>query len=319
MIRFMKLTTVTALLLSLGVLYMGILLFSDREMLKARILRLEQGIVEMGTTIESDAPEQGAHPLEEQGSPTVSVDVDALKSYVVMDPTTGKPMKDLNGELVTTGPGTTDAVMSDLYTQARTQYARLNDTRSSLTDTRVALEDTTDTLNETLATLSTTEADLLAARQDNERLHGIIAEKNDEIRTRDGVIADRESEINDLSTEIYQLADERAGLKDHIDHYRAYIVKLGGDPDRATEIVAMMDGKKGVIKRVDNNLRFVIFRYDGADREVQPKAELLVKRGGDAIGKVVVERMLEGRPYAIASITAEWRDQKIQSGDELIF
>ena len=329
MATFLRVMIVFMFLLTGGVLTMGIMLFSDRELLKGRILRLEEGIIAVGTTIEDGPPteEDGVeHWIESQGNETYVVDGNVLKKYFVLDPIAlqegkQKPFVDpATGLKVTKGEDTTDQELLDLLAAGSAQLDRLESTRQKLTDTRLELEDTIEKLRLMTEDRDRLQQELNEARSEIDRLNEVIRQKDDEIASLKRIIEDKEAEIKEKMEEIViikdELADQELKNKQLIDENERLRGILISRPD-APKILE--PGKKGVIERVQTELRFVVFRYDSQDEGIEPGVELVVKRVNRPIGKIRVTRLLDGKPYAIAEILNIWRGQEILRGDEVIF
>ncbi len=237
MAKLLRVLVIILLLLSIGALTLGIMLFNRREILKIRTQKLEQTLVALGYTIESEKPESPGEvfpgrdispvtseiienpdtadfwenynqELEVSDLPKMNIEErkEELKSYYLRDPATGKPKVDeLTGMKITEGPGTMEVVLQDILEKAEAQLARLNATRQELIKTREELVTTITRLNERKDEL----------RKANKKIDELEAE-----------IVRLNKKIDDLEAEIKQLKSKIQSLEDEIDEKERKISEL---------------------------------------------------------------------------------------------
>jgi len=248
--KLLRVLVVILLLLSIGSLVLGILLFNKREILKGRTNKLETAVTALGLTIESESAEArqpdftakdiSACEAQLVDTPEISdfwdtykvhledqdlskVDVKSqeldLMSYYKSDPVTRRPAKDAMGRRIMSGPGTMQQVLDDLLARAGDQYDRLNETRQQLTDLREEMERTVDELN-------TRKGELRQALVTIEELRAEIARLNDEIANLKDQIAQLQEEKQALQDELAEKTREIDTLHEEIDEKDAIIDDL---------------------------------------------------------------------------------------------
>ncbi len=226
MAKLLRVLVIILLLLSVGALTLGIMLFNRREILKIRTQKLENTLIALGFTIEGEEPESPGsifpgrdvspvtsevidnpetagfwedynQQLEVSDLPKLNLEdrKEELMSYYLRDPETGKPkVNEITGMKVTEGPGTMEAVLEDVLGKAESQLARLNATREELIKTREELVTTITDLNQRKDEL----------RKANKKIDELEAE----IQRLNNKIADLEAQIRQLEAQIQSLKDE---------------------------------------------------------------------------------------------------------------
>jgi hypothetical protein len=332
---FLRILIIFIFLVSGGILYMSIMLFSDREVIKTRTLRLEDSIINIAAFVEDEQkPEETAPELnqesviEEQDLDKVTIDPKALHTIFKLDlfndPTGQTIWRDEVTKLPTTQDEEqvlTDRVLDNLLVDVTAQYERLNETRQRLRETRMALIRTEQELADTQAELERTRQQLEDARQEINRL-------NDVIRQKDEIIAAKDAEIEDLNNQIAAKLNEIQGLKDVIADREAQIVNLErevqdlrGKLGTRSVFTDVEPGPKGVVTQVSDEWRFVIFKVNTQEdlNSMKPNVELVVKRGSTSIGKVRVDRVDEETGDVVGDVLNVWTGQRIRKGDEVIY
>jgi DNA repair exonuclease SbcCD ATPase subunit len=302
------------------VLYMAIVLFNDREVLKVRTLRLEDGIMDMSAFIE----EEQVPDLEAQDGDKFTVNPSHLQTIFRLDPNDPDRKtiwKDpVSGLPTTEGPGTTDEVLDALLDKTVAQYERLNETRQGLRVTRLDLERTQQTLEQTEQRLLETENRLNNA-------HGEIVRLGDVIREKDSQLAQNAAEITDLKNQIDYRINELTGKKDEIAQLRsknAFLMeeleRMGGGREGSKTDDAL-SGLKGSVTAVSDEWRFIIFEARDLDTLTQlaKDTELTIARGSLPIGKVKVAKVDTKSMRVVCDVTALWANQRIHQGDMVVF
>lgn len=236
--KFLRVLVILILLLSIGALVLGYMLFSKREMLKGRTQKLEKTIKELDAYIEAEpgtleqkpsypardispcsnevlmSPERSSfwqqyddnleiqEPFSMLGT---AKKTQQLMSYYQIDSLTGKAAKDSMGQKITKGKGTMQQILDDLLESAEAQYEQLNATRQQLTILRKEYVSAVEELNE---------------RKD--KLRSALATITD----RDNTIFELREEIKRLEGKISRLESEKASLEDQVAEYERQIEKL---------------------------------------------------------------------------------------------
>jgi len=306
------------LVLSVGALALGIMLFTRREVLRGRTIKLESTVAALGTVVEAGAPvlkEKPEYPSRdispctsdpienpelspfwESYSPefeftvesTISVDRNKLASYYKVDPVTGKTMRD-----VIQGEGTMQAVLDDLLAKAGEQYNRLNLTRQQLKDLRIEHVDTIQDLNKR-------KGNLRSALKEVEDYKSIVEPLKQEITNLNVHIEELNEDklvLNDqISEQKRQMAiatEENAELDAAIERLKKEIESVRGSAEVATGsgpalvTAALQPGVKGTVAAVNDRWNFVVLNLtESFLREILgddlssplPNIELMIKR-----------------------------------------
>ena len=333
MSKLLRAFIILFLALSVGALALGIMLFTRREVLKGRNIKLESTVAALGTVVEAGAtvlkekPEYPSRdmspctsdpienpelsPFWESYSPelefsvesTVSVDRDKLASYYKVDPITGKTMRH-----VTQGEGTMQAVLDDLLAKAGEQYNRLNLTRQQLKDLRVEHVDTVQDLNNR-------KGDLRSALKEVKDLKSIVEPLKQEITNLNVRVEELNEDklaLNDqISEQKRQMAiaaEENAELDAAIERLKKEIEGLRGSAEAAAGsgpalvTAGLQPGVKGTVAAVNDRWNFVVldltdsFLHEILGDDLSgplPSIELMVKRAATP-GKFVTRVKLLG-------------------------
>jgi uncharacterized protein YoxC len=254
--KLLRVLVVFFLIVSVGSLVLGILLFNKRELLKGRTYKLETAVKALGLTIEAqpaevkpakftskdvspctaqplDTPEISPFwdsyklQLEDQDLPKVDVKSRELElmSYYKMDPVTGKPATDPMGRRIMEGPGTMQGVLDELLAKAAEQYDRLNQTRQQLAAVRQELVSTIEDLN-------ARKKELRAALAEIERLKAEIERLNGEIKKLKEQIAQLQEEKKALQDEVAEKNRQIEALKEEVQEKNAAIEQLKQELDK---------------------------------------------------------------------------------------
>ncbi|MDA1088123.1 MAG: hypothetical protein O2901_14055 [Verrucomicrobia bacterium] len=310
---FQRILIVLLLLLGAGSLAVGLKLFSQREILKARIQRLEGFVKSMAPTIESepseirDQPgftslqgmgedyadpdytfwnkyiEVGGAGLEATDAATFRVDPEILKNLYRRDPVEpAKPFKDAEGRKIMEGEGTMDLLLDGLQEKTRAQLDRLNDTRYWLTQMRTELDATILKHNKVMDQRNERRVEVAELKEERAQLQAelrttkaSLAEAREQIDTLEADIRDKEEEYEQLNIEFEDLKVDMAALEKQHDDLRIQCGLV--DPDDETEDPDGQEptrrGEKGRIAYHDSENHFVIFSVP-ADTDLKDGVEL---------------------------------------------
>ena len=229
--KLLRVLVIVFLVLSIGALVLGILLFNKRELLKGRTTKLEAALISLGATVEAEpgsldrVPEYPARDLspctdelidtpelsdfwdnysnELEIADLATLNLSLLKkdlmTYYKRD-AMGKIERDrTTGYKRTDGPGTMQGVIDDLQAKAEAQYNLLNETRQVLVSVRQELVSTITELNKR-------KGDLRTALNEIENLKAEIVRLKAEITSLKQRIGELEEETRMLQD---QLAEEQ--------------------------------------------------------------------------------------------------------------
>jgi hypothetical protein len=298
--KLLRVLVVIILLLSIGTLVLGSMLFKKRELLKGRTQKLENAIIAVGTTIEAgpavldkkqdypardtspctaepiDNPEKSefwkkyAAQLELQDQPSLDLAKRRaeLMTYYEIDPASGEIMRDpATGYKLTTGKGTMQSVLDELLAKAEEQHNHLNETRQQLASIRAELVDTITDLNDKKALLRTALRDVKTAKDETEKMKGEIEplkqqikERDEEKRTLEDRAAEQRAKVAQLDEAGTEKEAEITRLKKEIEGLQGKPVKTEGAGPQAELKVSVEPGAKGKVITVNPKWNFVILQ-----------------------------------------------------------
>ncbi|MBN1673273.1 MAG: hypothetical protein JXR37_19665 [Kiritimatiellae bacterium] len=283
MAKALRVFIILGFLLSIGALVLGIMLFNQREILKGRTQKLENCLLEVAKTIET----------EREGDAMVSINKDKLMTY-----------DDMQGQL--------DILVAKAVNQ-----------RESLEQTRNDLDQTNEVLRITSIELKETKQQLADARAEITRLNGEIATLNSKIDEQRRKIAELEQEKSELKNEIEELNTKITKLEEEIEMHKDEIQSLKNDIARLTKeevitLVGVKRGVKGKVLIVNPDWNFVVFAIEADDIiDKGHNAAFLVQRGEQLVGRVKITAIKKN--WAVADIQPEWQQMPIQEGDYVVY
>jgi len=302
MAKVLRVLTIILLLLSIGALTLGTMLFTKREILKGRTQKVENALIEAMAFIEDGEPEatDNAFPardvsdisaeidfepdrsdfwvdyklqLEDTDRPSIVVDRDNLRSYFKIDPYTLKVMKDPMGNPINSGEGTTAGELKRILDGVEAQYGRLNDTRLQLQELRGELIASIDELNarksslrEKLAHINDLNGTIEGLESDVSRLQSNVARLNEEKLDLEGQVEQQEGEIADLEEKKAEADEVIVSLKKIIEDLGK--TRTASTPSRGFEgvenIIVMEPGPKGTVVSVNSKWRYCVIEINSA-------------------------------------------------------
>ncbi len=391
MAKFLRVLVVLIFILSAAALTLGILLFAKREILKGRTYKLEEGLIRLARTLEAEAPQEPetppAYPARDVSgvsaeiidNPTTSpfwntykqelesldqrlVDLNPrrreLMSYYKIDPITSKPERDpLTNLKISSGPGTTQAVIDYAIERASEQYNILTETRQQLQAIREELVTTIRDLNQQKQTLRERLVHIVQLNNEIAQLNRTIDGLRRELQQANDQIAEQKLRITDLEGEKQVLEEENDNLKiksaeqtDIISELRGRLkdilegpqIRGEGPLGQGTGGSVTWDrirgkippGIKGRVVSVDQKNLFVVMEVEpefldelfGALTDGSlPMVDLLIQRetpqGGKVnfISKVRLSQVKKDKNLAIGDILSDWQQGPINEGDIVFF
>jgi len=375
MTKLLKVLVVFLLILSIAALALGVMLFMKRELLKGRAQKLERALTALATTIEAepatvetpprypkkdiapttsevlDDPERSMfwddyrHALELTDRETMDLQTrqkqQQLMMYYKLDPATGKPERDLQGNRVTTGPGTMQGLLNDVLGKAEEQLNRLNETRLLLTTVREELVRTIEQLNElkqahrrSLKTIEDLEAEIA-------RLNSEIASLNQRIAQLEAEKRSLEDQIADQMRQIAQIEEDKLGLEQEVEQLQQEnerLRQIEAEPGAGQQapvaqgvISAKVDpGVKGEVAAVEPQWNFVVVALSDAfmaellqdpDAGI-PQLELTVRRPPPEdtfVTKVRLIQVQKAEKLGICDILPDWQQRAVKTGDVVLY
>lgn len=296
MAKFLRIVVIFLLLLSIGALVFGIMLFQKRELLKGRTQKLETTLLNLAPLIEAQFP-----PEEIPAKPTDARDIDdcrdevnenpkrsafwddykielevpdlarfdldsrklQLQTYYKINPITDKPEKDEYGNKLSKGEGTMQALLDEFILKAKEQYIRLNDTRAQLKALREEYVATVQDLNsqkrtlrESLVKITQLEGEIRDLKAKIQELETTIAGLEAKIKELENTIAEKELEIKKRDEVIAQRDVEIQRLK-------ITIQQLSSKDDSEVKF-PISAGEKGKIVAINHEYGFVVCEVQDA-------------------------------------------------------
>jgi myosin heavy subunit len=373
--KFLRILVVIIFLLTIVALTLAILLFTKREILKGRTRELEQGLIKISRTIESEPPavpeDPEAYPARDTSdctdetldNPQMSVFWDSYKqklesldqdvldikdrsrelmSFYKIDPVTGKAArKELTGEKITTGPGTTQGVIDDILARAEAQYDLLTETRQQLQDIRIELVDTVNELNgrkkdlrEKLHKIIELNNKIVEINRTVSKLRNQVDEQREQIQSLEGDITNLQQEKRKLEEDKESLEIAKKELKNTVAKLRDLVNKtpkenvVTSTKTILTSSVKIDPGAKGKVASVDQNHQFIVMAID--DKFISelldvttdgllPLVDLIVKRDNKFVSKVRIKQLNKKDKLVICDILVDWQQGPIEVGDVIFY
>lgn len=284
MAKLLRPTIIVLLLLSIGSLVLGILLFNNRELLKGRADKHADAVMEL------------AEKLTAERDPFISK---------------------INKELVRTNLLDYARMDSELDSLSAIAVTRLD----SLYDTGQDLKDTQDELNKTLDELARTKQKLQAARDEVARLEGVVAAKerelaiaNERIDTLETEKSNLEDEIAGLNDQIEELEIQKEDLEAENKSLDLRLKKLL--PTVTSEVTDTPEGLTGEVVLVNDDWNFIVIDL-GSEDELAPLTNMLVHRGDHLVGKVRSTQVENS--MAVCEINRNFEQMPIETGDSVFY
>lgn len=282
--KLLRPTIIIVLLLSIGSLTLGILLFNQRELLKGRTQKHAEAAMALSRQLTAER-----EPFIE--SIDRRLNLDNLLDYEQMD-----------GELRT------------LSAIATTRLESLFDTASDLKDTR-------DELAETLDELARTRQELQDARREIARLEGVVAERERELQIANERIDTLEFEKTSLEEEIDglndQLRDLQIAKEDLEAENRSLELRIARLlPQTELGPTDTPEGLGGKVLLVNSDWNFIVIDL-GSDDELAPLTRMLVHRDNHLVGRVRATAVEEN--LAICEIDRDFEKMPIEVGDKVFY
>lgn len=288
MAKLLKPLVVLVLLVAIAALVMQLfVLYPQREVVKNRTLKLEDGIERVVKTLKASLPED-------------------LQSAIKFDK---KKLAVQKAEDL----GQMDAPIKIANTAAETVIQQWEDTKAEL---ETAYRD----LEQTRAELDQTKAELEAARATVQRLQGEIAEKNTQIAQLNESIAGLEEEkatlestVQSKDDEIAQLEADKANLEEEKTMLEGQLEKCSQAQDTTR---SLPPGTVGKVVMVNPAWQYLIVDL-GANQGAALGAELMVHRGDQYLGKIRLSAIRDD--VSIADFLPGAKINEIKENDDVLF
>jgi hypothetical protein len=381
--KVLRVLIVLILIIGAGALVLEFQISGMREALVGRAHKFEEGIRRIAGTIEAQPPvEMPARSLPERDiSPVTAVEnpnpdrktfwsaypfsleqdnlkpldytTDAmakqLRQYYFeeFDTVKNKPVRTRDPrdprKYATSGKGTLQEALDQLFARAKAQNATLNATRAELKKTADELVDLINEFNRLKQSSRADKKLIEELRAEITRLLGVVAE-------REAKISQLEADILEMQTEEARLKDEIAKLKDTITSNETTIkaqakeIERLKDPGRpgapkSTELARDLEnvltpGDKGKVVAYDDTLKFVVVALSPAfmtellgkdQNQGLPQIEMMVRRpgltsaAGDFITRIRLRQVVRDQGLVVADILPDWQQHPLENGDVVYF
>ncbi|MDD4736918.1 MAG: hypothetical protein PHP44_12540 [Kiritimatiellae bacterium] len=278
--KMIKPLVVVLLVLSIGSLILGSMLFGKRELLKGRAQKLEAGVAAIAKSVRMESFSQQALVVNDK------------LNLSAMD----KPLKDvaLAGNL--------------LYEDLQTTKTDLEKTTQELDSTKTVLAQTEADLESANQEISRLEGSLQRANSELSELRPMISQLESEKGALQSTIDGLNEQITRSEEQIQDMLDKVNALEKTVADLET---ELGAD---AGKIVPK--GLAGRIIAVNPYWNFVVLDI-GKKSGLIADTEMLVHRDDRLIGKVHVSAVRDD--MAIAEIANDWEQSPIREGDNVLF
>lgn len=299
--KALKTFIILNLLLSAGVIGLGIKSFSERKVLKAEAIELQNAVTQLSTQLKWGEEVAWENPEERK-----------TNAFTFSQPIAAEGLAGLKDEL--------DGI-SRFSTQRQAQLTQRN---NELTTTKRTLADTKDTL-------ATRERELAAAKSQEEDLKVALAKSKSELSASQRQVAsletdkrNRESAIRTKNSDLTELNNTLASLEIDLetviqerelaqDDYDRCKIGAAGENGVATGNVR---GEKGMVLAVNKDWQYVVI--DKGNLAIKPDFQAYVHRGNDFVAKLNILRVED--KLAIAEIISGSSDgEGVKPGDTLFF
>jgi len=307
MAKLTKLLTVLLLLLSAAAFALGYMLFQKRELLKDRVVAMQDSLSELASYIDGSRAEPSESEYSARDIATVQqgavASVEESEYWTEykghLESTDQSPIK-INFNNTAQGHGSTSLEVKKLVSAAEAQYASLNETRVQLRDLREELESAIEDSNAHKQRLR----EFLTA---NEDIETTVSDAEDRIAELEDEAEALSNDKNTLEREVGEKDDRIFSLIEEIARHEDRIANLEEDQPGSTAapVAALRPkiepgglveaGEKGKIVSVNNDWNYMILAINKKFLEeitslqermaensivaTVPSVDLLVKRG----------------------------------------
>jgi chromosome segregation ATPase len=303
MVKALKFVVVINLILGMVVVVMGFMSFSERNVLKAKSLELEQAAIQLADSMQWG----GEVPWEEE-------DDRKTMSFSVSQPSAPEELSPLKQQL------------DELARFATQRMAQVNQTHNTLNQTSRTLADTQSTLRDresdhtsALAqqdrlqnSLNETKSELASAQSDRSSLQANKSSLEGQVTAKTNQISDLDNTIASLEIDLESRTQQRDVASREYERIRRGAMGVN-EEEGSTDI----RGSTAMVLAVNPEWQYVVIDKGLAD-QIQNEYTAFVHRGRDYVGKVQVVRV-EGDLAIAEIIPYSSVEPGIQPGDQIFF
>jgi hypothetical protein len=244
----------------------------------------------------------------------------------------------------TSGKGTLQDALDNLFIRAKAQNETLNLTRAQLKKTAEELVDLINEFNRLKQDGRIDKKSLDERLAEITRLAGVVAERDAKIKKLEAPVMEMEVEEARLKAEIVSLKETILGNETTIDAQANDIKKLQGETGSGAptqegkntlNIENMLTpGDKGKIVAYDDKLKFVLIELSPAFMkellgqnldQALPQVEMMVRRpglktaAGDFITRIRLRQVVRDQALFTADVLIDWQQHPVEKGDVVFF
>ncbi len=299
--KALKTFLILNLLLSIAVVGLGVKIFMDREVVKARTVIQQNSLQQLSRNLQWGVEHDWNPDDPESGRFTVPQPVH----------------KDELPGLVQT--------LERLEQVANQRIVVAEQHWTTLVSTRRELADTQETLATTERNLARTEADLASTRETLQTTQNNLQTAERNIRTLEGDKSALENQVRNLNEEITRKNDSIASLEVTLESREAELARARAENDRLRGILdgreeqdSIFRGRSAEILAVNDQWKFVVVDLGEVD-QMELFLEALVHRGDEYLGKIVINRIEESVSIGEIDLNTVPPGVTIQPGDRVFF
>ncbi len=279
MAKALKPITVILLLLSIGSLVFGIMLFGKREILKVRAQNSENALGRIADNIAFEDFNSARLIVENKEQlPGMKAELDKLATAA------GIVKENLDAAKVEL------AETKDELGRTKDELAR---TQADLKNARDQIASLNDSIDEKNAEISRKDTQIATLEQDKTNLQLQIDDLNNKVIAAEEKVLDAEDQVRNLEEEVKDL-------------YAQLGIKTSS---------TIPKGLTGRILVVNPDWNFVVIDL-GSDDGLVSNAEMLIHRDDMLIGKVTISGV--SREMAIAELNPAWLEGEVKAGDLVV-
>jgi hypothetical protein len=384
--KVLRVLIVLILVIGAGALFLEFQISGMREALVGRAHKFEDGIKRVAGTIEAQPPvEMPARTLPERDiSPVTAVEnpnpdrktfwngypfqleqdnltpldynTDAmakqLRQYYFeeFDAAKNKPVRARDPrdprKYATSGKGTLQEALDNLFTRAKAQNETLNTTRAQLKKTAEELVDLINEFNRLKQSSRADKKSLEERLAEITRLAGEVADREAKITKLDAKILDLETEEARFKAEFAKMQDTITSQESSLTAQAKQIEKLErecgqgsgprpGKPGVPENLENMLTpGDKGKVVAHDDTLKFAVVELSPAFMkellgtnldQALPPIEMMVRRPalksatGDFVTRIRLRQVVRGQGLVVADVLIDWQQHPLEKGDVVYF
>ena len=288
--------------------------------------------------------------LETQNLPTLNFASDEkqiqLRTFFALDEVGKVKISPVDGQRVTSGPGTMQELLDQLFDRSKAQQATLNKTRAEMGKLRERFTESVDEINKLKGDGRLTKKDLTDKKEEVVGLQNEKTQLEANVAKLTRANNEAKAELADLKNEVETLQEAKVGLLEELasvnkmntDLKEALKLRGSGSGSEAlaggSKVVALSAGDKGKIIEANDEFKFAIIEFSndamaemmGSDREQGlPQLDMHVRRigresaSGEFVTRVKLRQPVRGKNIVVADILSDFQQIPVEKGDVVFF